>query len=56
MVELYLVDIFEVDVQKGAEVIHCRLLTSPHGADFSMAHLMLDFYCKRWIIEEYSAR
>lgn len=53
MVELYLVDIFEVDVSKGAEAIHWRLLTSHQVEDFGMAHLMLDFYRKRWIIEEY---
>jgi hypothetical protein len=53
MVELHLVDIFEVDVSKGAEAIHWRLLTSHQVEDFGMAHLMLDFYRKRWIIEEY---
>jgi hypothetical protein len=53
MVELHLVDIFEVDVSKGAEAIHWRLLTSHQVGDFGMAHLMLDFYRKRWIIEEY---
>jgi len=52
-VELHLVDICEVDAAKGVEPIHWRLLTSHEIEDFGAAHLMLDFYRKRWIIEEY---
>jgi hypothetical protein len=52
-VELHLVDICEVDAARGVEPIHWRLLTSHEIEDFGAAHLMLDFYRKRWIIEEY---
>jgi len=53
IVKLHLVDICEIDPPKGAEPIHWRLLTSHEVEDFCMAHLMLDFYRKRWLIEEY---
>lgn len=53
MVELHLVDIVEVDASKNVEPIHWRELTSHPVEDFGMAHQMLDFYRKRWIIEEY---
>lgn len=52
-VKLHPVDICEIDPPKGAEPIHWRLLTSHKVEDFCMAHLMLDFYRKRWLIEEY---
>lgn len=53
MVKLHLVDICEIDAPNGADPIHWRLLTSHEIADFGAARLMLDFYRKRWIIEEY---
>lgn len=52
-VGLHLVDIREVDAPKGVEPIHWRLLTSHVIEDFGAARLMLDFYRKRWIIEDY---
>lgn len=52
-VNLHLVDIREADAPKGAEPIHWLLLTSHVIGDFGQARLMLDFYRKRWIIEEY---
>ena len=52
-VELHLVDILEVDAPKGTEPIHWLLLTSHVIENFGQARLMLDFYRKRWIIEEF---
>jgi hypothetical protein len=52
-VGLHLVDICDVDVPKGVEPIHWRLLTNHVIADFGAARLMLDFYRTRWIIEDY---
>ncbi|WP_264798189.1 IS4 family transposase, partial [Acidocella aminolytica] len=52
-VGLHLVDIREVDAPKGVDPIHWRLLTSHVIEDFGAARLMLDFYRKRWIIEDY---
>ena len=52
-VGLHLVDIREVDTPKGVDPIHCRLLTSHVIEDFGTARLMLDFYRKHWIIEDY---
>lgn len=37
----------------GAEPIRWRLLTSHEVEDFCVAHLISDFYRKRWLIEEY---
>ncbi len=60
---LYLVDICEVEAAtasepkasepKASQPIHWRLLTSHCVNDIGMARKMLDFYRKRWIIEEY---
>ena len=52
-VKLSAVDIREVDAQPGITPIHWRLLTSHAVNDAGMARKMLDFYRKRWIIEEY---
>jgi Transposase DDE domain len=52
-VELYLVDICEVVSPQGSAPIHWRLLTSHCVKDIGTARKMLDFYRKRWIIEEY---
>lgn len=52
-VGLHLVDIREVDAPKGVDPIHWRLLTSHVIEDFGAARLMLDFYRKRWIVEDY---
>jgi hypothetical protein len=67
-VNLYLVDICEVEAPeasepkisepkigepKTSEPIHWRLLTSHCVNDIGTARKMLDFYRKRWIIEEY---
>ena len=38
---------------KASQPIHWRLLTSHCVNDIGMARKMLDFYRKRWIIEEY---
>ena len=50
---LHLVDIREVDAPKGMEPIHWLLLTSHVIETLGQARLMLDFYRKRWIIEEF---
>ena len=52
-VNLHLVDVREVDASKGAEPIHWLLLTSHVIEEFGQVQLMLDFYRKRWIIEEF---
>ncbi len=52
-VDLHLVDIREVDAPKGTEPIHWLLLTSHVIEEFGQARMMLDFYHKRWIIEEF---
>jgi hypothetical protein len=52
-VGLYLVDIREVGAPPDSEPIHWRLLTSHCVNDIGMARKMVDFYRKRWIIEEY---
>lgn len=52
-VSLYLVDIREVGAPPDSEPIHWRLLTSHCVNDIGIARKMLDFYRKRWIIEEY---
>lgn len=52
-VELHLVDIREIDAPTGTEPIHWLLLTSHVIETFGQARLMLDFYRKRWIIEEF---
>lgn len=52
-VELHLVDIREIDAPKGMEPIHWLLLTSHMIEALGQARLMLDFYRKRWIIEEF---
>lgn len=52
-VNLHLVDIREIDAPKGIEPIHWLLLTSHVIEAFGQARQMLDFYRKRWIIEEF---
>lgn len=52
-VRVHLVDIREVDAPAGTAPIHWRLLTSHHVSDVGVARKMLDFYRKRWIIEDY---
>ena len=52
-VDLHLVDIREIDAPKGVEPIHWLLLTSHVITDIKQARQMLDFYRKRWIIEEF---
>jgi hypothetical protein len=52
-VELHLVDIREIDAPTGKQPIHWLSLTSHVIETFDQAHLMLDFYRKRWIIEEF---
>lgn len=53
-VNLHLVDIREVsEPPKGALPIHWRLLTSHAVNDIGTARMVLDFYRKRWIIEEF---
>ena len=53
-VSLHLVDIREVSVPPtGVEPIHWRLLTSHAVNDIGTARMVLDFYRKRWIIEEF---
>ena len=52
-VRVHLVDIREVDAPPGAVPIHWRLLTSHEVNDSGVARKMVDFYRKRWIIEDY---
>jgi len=52
-VRVHLVDIREVDAPAGTVPIHWRLLTSHDVSDVGVARKMLDFYRKRWIIEDY---
>ena len=52
-VRAHLVDIREVDAPAGAVPIHWRLLTSHEVNDAGVARKMVDFYRKRWIIEDY---
>ena len=52
-VHLHLVDAGELDAPKGIEPIHWLLLTSHVIEALGQARLMLDFYRKRWIIEEF---
>jgi len=52
-VDLYLVDSSEVEAPDGVEPIHWRLLTAHTIENIGQARLMLDFYRKRWIIEEF---
>ena len=52
-VHLHLVDVHEVDAPEGMEPIHWLLLTSHVIEAPGQARLMLDFYRKRWIIEEF---
>jgi hypothetical protein len=52
-VELHLVDVREVEAPETIEPIHWLLLTSHVIETFGQARLMLDFYRKRWIIEEF---
>jgi hypothetical protein len=52
-VALHWVDIREVDAPDGIAPIHWRLLTTHEVDCLGQARLMLDFYRKRWIIEEF---
>ena len=52
-VNLHIVDIREEDAPKGIAPIHWRLLTSHIVEDITAARMMLAFYRKRWIIEEF---
>lgn len=52
-VQVHLVDIREVDVPADIAPIHWRLLTSHDVTDAGVARKMVDFYRKRWIIEDY---
>jgi Transposase DDE domain len=52
-VDLHLVDIRETGGAPGIAPIHWLLLTSHAVPDIGMARKMLDYYRKRWIIEEY---
>jgi hypothetical protein len=52
-VPLTLVDIRETTLPEEGEPIHWRLVTT-HAVDSpAMARMMLDFYRRRWIIEDY---
>lgn len=50
---LHGVDIREADAPGGIEPIHWRLLTSHTISSAGQARMMLDFYRRRWIVEEY---
>lgn len=52
-IRLHLVDIREVSAPDGVAPIHWRLLTTHRVDTIDQARLMLDFYRKRWIIEEF---
>jgi len=52
-VGLTLVDIKEADAPKDAQPIHWRLLTTHRVDTPSSARMILDFYRRRWIIEDY---
>ena len=52
-VDLYFVDVREIGAPKGITPIHWRLLTSHVVDNIGMARKMLDYYRKRWIIEEF---
>jgi hypothetical protein len=52
-IRLHLVDIVEVAPPDGVASIHWRLLTTHAVENIGQARLMLDFYRKRWIIEEF---
>jgi hypothetical protein len=52
-VALTLVDIQETSKPKGTEAIHWRLLTTHSVETPMMARMILDFYRRRWIIEDY---
>lgn len=52
-VEMELVDIREVDAPAGVTAIHWRLLTTHRVDTPQAARMILDFYRRRWIIEDY---
>jgi len=52
-VRVHHVDIREVDAPAGTAPIHWRLLTSHDVSDAGVARKMVDFYRKRWIVEDY---
>lgn len=52
-VTLTLVDIKEIDAPGDVQPIHWRLLTTHHVDTPPTARMILDFYRRRWIIEDY---
>ena len=51
-VELTLVDVVEVDPSAGAEPLHWYLLTTHDVSDVASAWQIVNWYKKRWIIEQ----
>ncbi len=51
-VALWVVDVSEVDPPKDAEPVHWRLLTTHQVTTPAAAHQIVDWYRRRWIIEQ----
>jgi hypothetical protein len=51
-VALWVVDVSEVEPPKGAEPIHWRLLTTHQVTTPAEAHQIVEWYRRRWIIEQ----
>ena len=49
---LWVVDVSEVDPPKGAEPVHWRLLTTHKVTTPAEAHQIVEWYRRRWIIEQ----
>ncbi len=52
-VALHFIEVREIDPPDGIEPLHWRLWTSHEVADVEKAKMLVGFYRKRWIIEEY---
>ena len=51
-VALWVVDVSEVDPPNGAEPVHWRLLTTHQVTTLAEAHQIVEWYRRRWIIEQ----
>jgi hypothetical protein len=52
-VELTLVEAVELDPPRGVEPVHWRLLTTHHVAKATDAWQIVDWYRRRWVIEQF---